>query len=84
MRARGLHLRARADAREGVRLQARSIVVRIMLPTLTTLTTLYVNFSAYRSVIVHEEEDDGGKGDNSEPGPPPKNGKCSQVAGSRR
>jgi len=34
-----------------------------------------------RSFIVHADEDDLGKGDNSQPGPPPVNGKCSLVTG---
>jgi len=34
-----------------------------------------------RSIIVHEDEDDCGTGDNSEPGPPPVNGKCSKATG---
>ena len=34
-----------------------------------------------RSFMVHEDPDDLGKGDNSEPGPPPVNGKCSFVTG---
>merc|ERR1712007_22645 len=34
-----------------------------------------------RSVMVHADEDDLGRGDNSEPGPPPVNGKASKVTG---
>jgi len=34
-----------------------------------------------RSMMVHADPDDLGKGDNSEPGPPPKNGKSSLVTG---
>ena len=36
---------------------------------------------AGRSIMVHADPDDLGKGDNSEPGPPPMNGKCSLVTG---
>ena len=34
-----------------------------------------------RSFMVHADPDDLGRGDNSEPGPPPVNGKCSKVTG---
>ena len=34
-----------------------------------------------RSMIVFADEDDLGKGDNSQPGPPPVNGKCSKITG---
>lgn len=34
-----------------------------------------------RSFMVHEDPDDLGKGDNSQPGPPPVNGKASLVTG---
>jgi len=34
-----------------------------------------------RSMMVHADPDDFGRGDNSQPGPPPCNGKCSQVTG---
>jgi len=34
-----------------------------------------------RSVMVHADEDDLGKGDNSQPGPPPVNGKASKATG---
>eukprot|EP00419_Tripos_fusus_P009746 CAMPEP_0172661838 /NCGR_PEP_ID=MMETSP1074-20121228/4975_1 /TAXON_ID=2916 /ORGANISM="Ceratium fusus, Strain PA161109" /LENGTH=175 /DNA_ID=CAMNT_0013477671 /DNA_START=47 /DNA_END=574 /DNA_ORIENTATION=- len=34
-----------------------------------------------RSVMVHADEDDLGLGDNSEPGPPPVNGKASKATG---
>ncbi|CAJ1365318.1 unnamed protein product [Effrenium voratum] len=34
-----------------------------------------------RSVMVHADPDDLGKGDNSEPGPPPVNGKASKATG---
>jgi Cu-Zn family superoxide dismutase len=34
-----------------------------------------------RSMMVHEDEDDLGCGDNSQPGPPPVNGKASLVTG---
>jgi Cu-Zn family superoxide dismutase len=34
-----------------------------------------------RSFIIHQDEDDLGTGDNSEPGPPPVNGKCSKATG---
>ena len=34
-----------------------------------------------RSIMVHADPDDLGKGDNSQPGPPPKNGHCSLVTG---
>ena len=34
-----------------------------------------------RSFMVHADEDDLGRGDNSEPGPPPVNGKASKATG---
>lgn len=34
-----------------------------------------------RSFVIHEDPDDFGTGDNSEPGPPPTNGKASKVTG---
>ena len=34
-----------------------------------------------RSIMVHADPDDLGRGDNSQPGPPPVNGKCSLVTG---
>lgn len=34
-----------------------------------------------RSVMVHADEDDLGRGDNSQPGPPPINGKASKATG---
>lgn len=34
-----------------------------------------------RSFMVHADPDDLGRGDNSQPGPPPVNGKCSLVTG---
>merc|ERR1712228_322034 len=34
-----------------------------------------------RSVMVHADPDDLGKGDNSQPGPPPVNGKASKATG---
>lgn len=34
-----------------------------------------------RSVMVHADPDDLGRGDNSQPGPPPVNGKASKVTG---
>jgi len=34
-----------------------------------------------RSFIAHQDEDDLGLGDSSEPGPPPVNGKCSKATG---
>merc|ERR1712060_450690 len=34
-----------------------------------------------RSMMVHADPDDLGKGDNSEPGPPPVNGKASKATG---
>ena len=34
-----------------------------------------------RSFMVHADPDDLGKGDNSQPGPPPVNGKASLVTG---
>ena len=48
----------------------------------STLVKLYGPYSVVgRSFMVHADADDLGKGDNSEPGPPPKNGKCSKVTG---
>lgn len=52
-----------------------------------TVTTHYISLTAGaacvvgRSFMVHADPDDLGKGDNSEPGPPPVNGKCSFVTG---
>jgi len=34
-----------------------------------------------RSMMIHADEDDLGTGDNSEPGPPPVNGKASKATG---
>ena len=34
-----------------------------------------------RSIMVHADADDLGRGDNSQPGPPPVNGHCSRVTG---